>query len=299
MIEKKRRILLTGGAGFIGLTLAEHLVRRDYEVLVFSRRGASRGGGMGTFLGDVTDPEAVIEAVGVCDAVVHLAGLLGTSESMNAPERYVEVNILGSLNVFEAARLHARSCVNVSVGNYWENNPYAISKSGAERFAMMYNKELGANIVNLRLFNTYGPRQKARPARKLVPNAILAALEGKPIEVNGDGGQEIDLIYVDDVVETIEGALGWRVQDPDEIIELGTGRGVSVIEVVKTIIDLSGSSSEVLHRPMRSGEATGSRVVADVDQLLSAGMLDRPFTSLENGLQKTIAWYRETKDSTL
>ncbi|GAI46733.1 unnamed protein product, partial [marine sediment metagenome] len=155
-----------------------------------------------TFLRETfLDNDSVIEAVGHSDGVIHLAGILGTAEMMENPIEPIDVNIIGSLNVYEACRMHKKRAVYISVGHYWMNNPYAITKYADERFALMYNKERNTKITIVRAYNIYGPRQKMKPVRKIIPNFIVPALQNKDITVYGGGNQVVDMIFVEDAAE--------------------------------------------------------------------------------------------------
>lgn len=133
------------------------------------------------FYGDVRDSGAVGEAIYHSDGVIHLAGVLGTQETVKNSLSSIETNILGSLNIFESCAHHNKKGVYIVVGNYWMNNSYSITKTTAERFALMYNKKMGTKIAVVRGLNAYGARQKDKPVRKITPNFILPALKNEKI----------------------------------------------------------------------------------------------------------------------
>jgi nucleoside-diphosphate-sugar epimerase len=245
------------------------------------------------FLGDVKDEETVIEAVGYHDGVIHLAGVLGTQETLRNPRSAIEVNILGSLNVFDACRLHKKKAVYIAVGNYWMNNPYSITKTTAERFALMYNREFGTQIAVVRGLNAYGPRQKPKPVRKVVPTFVLSALRGEDIVIYGSGNQIMDMIYVTDIAEILVRALLYDHGVYSSVFEAGMGRDTTVNELAKLIVEISGSKSRVAHVEMRPGEVPDSVVKADTTSLRCLGYPPQDFVSLTEGLGKTIDWYRE------
>ena len=288
------RILVTGGSGFIGSHVVENLLTRESGVVVFERRrkGNNREG-VDMFLGDVRDTEAVIDAVGSCDGVIHLAGMLGTQETIKRAMDATEVNILGSLNVLYACRLHDIRVVLVSAGNHWMNNAYAITKSATERFGIMYRKEFGMQVAIVRGFNIYGPRQRAEPVRKVVPNFVLHALKGEDLIVYGTGNQIMDMIYVEDVAEIIVRALLGNHGASDTVIEAGMGRDTTINELAALVVRLSRSESRIRHVDMRPGEDPESVVKADVDTLRTLGFSPESLTSLEEGLRKTVEWYRD------
>ena len=292
------RILVTGGAGFIGSYVIENLIRRKFSVVNFQHATECSNKGVDVFHGDITDTGSVIEAVGLSDGVIHLAGVLGTSQ-MDNPSIPVDVNVMGSLNVFEACRMHRKKAVCISVGNYWMNNPYAITKNAAERFAFMYNRELSTQIAVVRAYNVYGPRQKMKPVRKIIPNFIVPSLLNRDIAVFGSGKQLVDMIFVEDAADILVRAL---VQDHgvyDSAIEAGSGIGVTVNQIAEAVVRRIGAPSAIEHSKMRPGEESDSRVVADIRTLEPLGMNRESLVTLENGLDVTIRWYRDNLDAVL
>jgi nucleoside-diphosphate-sugar epimerase len=286
------RILVTGGTGFIGSHVVEALQAAGHEPIVLCRTPAAAaeaawpGAWPITILGDVTDYQVVSEAVARSEGVVHLAGVLGTVESLSQPGRSVEVNVLGSLNVFDACRFYKKRCVYAGVGNGEDNNPYAISKHTAERFALMYNKEHRTRIAAVRVFNVYGERQKAEPIKKLIPTAIRAALAGEPIMVHGGGTQRNDFVYVRDVAANLVHALFHEGFDPLKTYELGSGVATSISEVVRLIVQLTKSESQVIVKPDRRPGENTALLVAKKEEWIDPAYR---FTALADGLERTIA----------
>jgi UDP-glucose 4-epimerase len=297
-------ILVTGGNGFIGRHVCDRLRALGHTPTVFDRHGSTVSPAAGfigapVFLGDTTDAAAVSEAVYHCDAVMHLAGVLGTQETITNPLPAVQTNIVGSLNVFQACALHNKRAVYIAVGNHWMNNPYSITKTTAERFALMFNKERGTKIAVVRGMNAYGPGQKAGPVRKIIPNFIIPALKGDPLTVYGDGSQVMDMIYVDDLADVLCAALLFNHGVYDSVFEAGTGTPTTVLRIAKEVIKQVGGGT-IHHVPMRPGEPDASRVLANPETL--APFLYSDFASLENGgrgfmslaggIEATIPYYR-------
>ena len=284
------RVLIYGGNGFIGRHLAERL-RRDAKIFVFDRRQASSV----NFLGDVKDAEAVTEAMLQCDRWVNLAGLLGTSELIDRAQDAVDVNITSALNVYNAALAQGKPGLQITVGNHWMNNPYSITKSTAERLALMYNRELGTDIRVVRAMNVFGPGQKARPVRKLIPNVILPALRDEEIVIYGDGSQIMDMIYATDAAEILARILLGPQPQVDEILEAGAGP-ITVNEIVLMVLGIVGKG-KVTHRPMRPGEEAKAIVeisrkgAARLNQLIDFNVY-RDCTPLYDALVQTVAWYQ-------
>lgn len=288
------KVCVTGGTGFIGGYVIEALQQRGIHPIVLDRVGdRSRWGDGVTYLyGDVRDYGTVSEAVWHSDGVIHLAAVLGTQETVIDPSPAAETNVLGSLNVFKACALRKVPAVYIGVGNHWMNNPYSISKTCAERFAFMFNKEHGTKIAVVRALNAYGPRQKAKPVRKIMPNLVLPALEGRPIEVYGDGEQVMDMIYVSDVAEVLVRALLEDHGNYESAFEAGTGRPTTVNEVAELVIKAAGSSSIISHLPMRPGEIPGSVVLGDPGTLKPLGLEPGDLVPLEVGVPVTVEAYR-------
>lgn len=284
------RVLVTGGSGFIGGYVCAELADRGYAPVVLDRQGR-RDTRHETVLGDVRDRVAMESIIGSADGVIHLAGQLGTQETVPYPYGPAETNVLGTLNVLDAAHRHDIPMVFISVGNYWMNNPYSITKHTAERFCLMFRKELDAKVSVVRALNAYGLGQKTRPVRKIIPTFVNAALAGDPIRVYGDGLQIMDMVHVRDVAHVLVRALE---ELPEGVIEAGTGRPTTVNEIARAVLDAArGSGGFVEHIPMRPGEEPGSTVLADTSKLALLGLDAEDFITLEDGLVETVAYYRD------
>jgi UDP-glucose 4-epimerase len=297
------KVLVTGASGFIGGWVVDALLARGHTVLAFDHRQAfPKRPGVEQFLGDVLDPVATSEAVGIADGVIHLSGVLGTSETIANPLPSVQTNIVGGLNLFQAIRAYKRRAAYITVGNYWFLNSYSITKTTAEQLAWMFNREHGTEIAVVRALNAYGPRQKAEPVRKIMPNLVIPALLGKPLTIYGDGEQVMDMIHVRDVADILVRALledhgqyrpdPQRNEDNPYKFEAGTGRTTTVNDVAQIVLDAVGGG-EIHHVPMRGGEPLRSIVVGNPETLrpLYAGELPA-LTRLEDGVRETIDYYR-------
>jgi nucleoside-diphosphate-sugar epimerase len=289
-------VLVTGASGFIGKHTVARLRELGNEPMQFDRHAPT------DLLGDVRDAVAVSEAVALCDGVIHVAGVLGTSETISNPSPAVETNIMGSLNVFQACRQYQKRCVYITVGNYWMHNSYSISKTTAENLAWMFNKEHGTEIAVVRALNAYGEGQKAAPVRKIMPNFVLPALRGEPLTIYGDGTQIMDMVYVKDVADILVRALtvnhGQYIYTPERVgnngvkFEAGTGRPTTVNEIAQIVLDAVGGGT-VEHVPMRGGEPEHSVVLGNPETLAPLYPEGRSsLTSLEEGVRRTVAWYR-------
>lgn len=279
-------ILVTGGTGFLGQHIVEALGAVGHASVVLGRRPfRSSIPGVKSAMSDIRDYEAVAEAVSKSDGVIHLSGLCGTELSLRYPSAFVKTNVLGSINVFDACRFFNKPCIHASVGNAERDSIYAISKYTAERLALMYSKEHGARILTVRIFNAYGEREKLRLGGKLVPTAVAAALDGRPILLYGDGQQTDDFIYAKDVAGALARAVTNHDLDPNRVWHLGTGKATTVREVAEMILRLTGSSSPItLSGRKRAGEDVTSAIADPARALVP----DYPYTPLEVGLRATI-----------
>lgn len=277
------RVLVTGGSGFIGSYVIAELRRRGHAATILDRKQRYAD----VVLGDVRDATAVDSAVKESDGVIHLAGLLGTQETIGFAQGPLETNVTGTLNVLDAVKRHKLPMVYISVGNWWMNNPYSISKHTAERLCLMYRGEFGTDVAIVRALNAYGPGQKSHPIRKVIPTMVKAALSGEPITVYGSGDQVADMIYAQDVAEILVTALECQ---PKQTVEAGTGVPTTVAQIAEAVIAVVGQG-EIERVPMRPGEEPDAVVLADTSTL--AGIKDpSELVSLEDGLCRTVEWYR-------
>lgn len=300
------KILVTGASGFIGQYVVENLIERGHSVIIFDHQDAHKPHPRGVehegaptvshFLGDTRDYTSVSEAVAISDGVIHLAGVLGTQETVNDPQPAVETNILGGLNVFQAIRHYKVPAVYIAVGNHFMNNSYSITKTTAERFAFMFNKEHGTKIAVVRGLNVYGPRQKGYPVKKIMPNLILPVLRGEETTIYGNGEQVMDMIYVEDMADILVRALLEDHGQYDKVFEAGTGELTRVNDVAAEVnyqMRALGYNPKVNHVDMRPGETENSIVVGDPKTLLPLFPMTYKieFTPLTYGIAQTIAYY--------
>ena len=291
------KVLVTGGSGFIGSHVVEELRKQEYQPVIFDHvaRGST------DYLGDIRDSTAVTEAFSSVDAFIHLAGILGTPECLQNPRPAVETNILGGLNVLEAAAQYKVPGVCIGVGNHFMQNTYSITKSTIERFVKMYNAERGTRINVVRAMNAYGPRQTpAAPygpskVRKIAPSFICRALRGDPIEMYGDGSQVSDMVYVTDVAKALVRAMNYATLSGgafDRVVEVGPKEHNTVRQIAETVKEITGSTSEIVSLPPRPGEQNGAVVCADTSTLKLVGMRAKDLVPLREGLEKAVQYYR-------
>lgn len=307
-MSKLTKVLVTGGAGFIGSYVVERLLSDGLEVVILDHTAEEYyrptvatkwSHKVSHFLGDVRDEVAVTEAMAHVDGFIHLAGVLGTQETIANPRPAILTNITAGLNVLEAAVQYGVPGVNIAVGNHWENNPYSISKSTVERLVSMYRQYRGAQVSTVRALNAYGPRQSvAEPygtskVRKIMPSFIARALKGDPIEVYGDGNQIMDMIYVSDVADFLVDALHHTVEHGplDSVLEAGTGADTTVSEIAHRVVEEVGGGI-INHLPLRAGETPGAVVKADIATHALIYPNGKELVSLEDGIRRTVAYYR-------
>ncbi|SDZ41202.1 NAD-dependent epimerase/dehydratase family protein [Herbiconiux ginsengi] len=297
-------VLITGGAGFIGSNLARFLTATGGDrVTVFDDFSVGDirnfdGLDVDVVSGSVLDQGAVTAAIADVDAVVHLAALNSVAQSMDAPHRFHDTNVTGTLNVLEAARQNGglHTVVASSSSVYGRDpsaltlapiSPYAVGKLAVENYATTWSEAFGLPVLTLRFFNVFGPRQRQHgmyPA--VVPSFVDAALDGRTIEVFGSGRQTRDFVYVDTVCSVIAGALAGRVATPRPI-DVGNGRSTSLLELVAVLQDVVGRPLEVRHLAERPGDVAESLAqVAALDALFP----DRLTFSLEDAVRTTIEW---------
>jgi UDP-glucose 4-epimerase len=225
---------------------------------------------------------------------------LGTQETIANPRPAAETNIIGGLNILQAAAQYNVPGVNIAVGNYWMDNTYSITKTTVERFCNMFRVELGLPVTVVRAMNAFGPGQiPAAPygpskVRKIIPAFVCRALNGDPVEVYGDGSQIMDMVYVTDVAETLVAALKYTEENGPIAtpIQCGTGRPTTVKEIAQAVIDAVGEG-ELKYLPMRPGEPEHSIVLADPETMLPVGINVDNFISLEDGVKSAVEYFRD------
>ena len=312
-----KRILITGGAGFIGTTLARRLVEEN-EVVAFDNlhRDALSGTDLTehpsfTFVqGDVLDLGALTEAVAGITHVVHAAGIAGVDTVLRSPVRTMRVNIIGTYNALEAALASAdtverliefstsevfgQKAFNVdesqvtTIGSVGEARwAYAVSKLAGEHMTHAYHAELGLPTVSVRPFNVFGPGQIGGGAIRAF---IEGALAGEDLAIHGDGSQIRAWTYVDDMVD---GAL-LALEHPravGESFNIGNARSVvTITDLAGRIKRLTGCPGEIVYQPLHYTDV--ELRVPNVDKARDLLGFEAQ-VDLDEGLQRTIAWYRE------
>ena len=296
------KVLVTGGMGFIGRYVVEELLENNHTPIIFDnhrRLAKEYPDGVEVFQGDIMDDVAVTEAMAHCDSWIHLAAVLGTQETIKNPRPAAKSNLIGGLNILEAAAQYNLPGTYIAVGNHWMNNTYSITKTMIERFIDMYNRNRGTKVNIVRVVNAYGPRQLAAEpygcgkVRKITPAFACRALLGQPIEVYGDGKQVSDMVYVGDVAKALVKATEKAVAGVvfPHPVEVGPSENMSVGEIAQLINEIAGGKSEIVNLPMRPGENVGDRVTADNSTLALVEMDPQDLVPLREGMEKTVAYF--------
>lgn len=300
------KILITGGAGFIGSHLAEELIIQANQVVVYDNL---RTGNLKNLInlpvalvkGDVLDYQSLTKAMHGCEIVFHLAALTSVVESMGNIEEYVSVNLHGTLNVLKAAKENQVNKIIFasSAAVYGDSpelpkteamqlnpkSPYAITKLDSEYYCGLYNEYYNLPTVCGRFFNVFGERQAPdSPYAAAIPLFISSCLKSDPVKIYGDGTQVRDFIYVKDLVK----AFILLMEKGTGVFNIGYGKQVTINSVVKLIKDYLNSRSEICFTDERPGEIKNS--FSSIDKLVSLGF--KPKFSFENGLFRTIEYYK-------
>jgi UDP-glucose 4-epimerase len=297
--------LITGAAGFLGSTLANHLAREGHEVRGLDDLSTGDPQALSPDVhftrGDVADRPKLWTLLQEVDCVYHLAARVYVPESILYPREYNAVNVGGTVSLMEAMRdVGVRRVVLVSSGAVYgeqkdqpvretalpdPRSPYAVSKLAAEFYVRTIGRLWGIETVALRVFNAYGPGQHLPPANPpVVPYFLRQALRGGTLVVHNDGSQTRDYVYVDDAVSGLVAASTAPGID-SLVINVGSGTETSVRELVRLALDVTNSKAEVIYNP-RSGGGV-SRMCADLT-LAEKKLNYRPSISLEDGLRLTL-----------
>ena len=303
------KVLVTGGAGFIGSHVVDALVAAGHDVVVVDDLSTGRRENVHPKARlvelDVTDPRLVDLVRDERPAAVsHHAAQMDVRRSVADPLFDARTNILGTINLLEGARrANVRRVLFVSSGGavYGEQevfpapeshptnpvSPYGVSKRAGELYALFYQAEYHIPFVALRYANVYGPRQDPHGEAGVVAIFTGRMLRGEPVTVNGDGCQTRDYVYVEDVARANLLALTSRATGP---FNIGTGIETDVNTLARLLLAATGSRSPVRHGEAKPGEQRRSVV----DPRRAAAELGwRPEVSLAEGLERTVAWFRE------
>jgi len=309
------RVVVTGGAGFIGANLCARLRERRHDAVALddlSTGSRSNLNGVEAQLveGSILDAGLLDDVLAGANSVVHLAARPSVPRSIADPMASHLVNATGTMQVLEAVRRidsgHRPSIVVASSSSVYGANPtlpkredlaarplspYAASKLATESYTLAYGHSFGLDVLAFRFFNVFGPLQAAGHAyAAVIPAFVDAALAGRPLPVHGDGTQSRDFTYVDTVADIIIDAIQRRVTSADPV-NLAYGTRHSLLEVIGQLESILGESVKLEHQPSRAGDVPHSQ--AD-SSLLRSLFPDTDPVPFQKGLTATVDWFRST-----
>ena len=315
------KCLVTGGAGFIGSHIVQHLLDSDQEVVCLDNFDLTysietKKANIAPFFahdnfefvqGDILDRGLVKKITSDVEYIFHEAALVSVVESMNDPQKTIEINTIGTLNILEASRMNniKKVVLASSAAVYGDSpilmkkedlipvpkSPYAISKLDCEYASRIYYQEYGLKTTTLRYFNVYGPRQDVTsPYAAVMPIFIEKALKNEDLIIYGDGLQTRDFIFVKDVVQANELVMS---KGDGMTFNVASGRANSIKELADKIIELTGSKSNIVHREPRKGDIKHS--LADISKIKNIGF--KPEFDIEIGLGETVEWFISSSNS--
>ncbi len=304
---KNTRILVTGGAGFIGSNIVGELVRRGNDVTVLDNLSSGYRTNLDPFPSvrlleeDIRDPEAVEEAVEGNDVIFHLAASVGNKRSIEDSVTDASVNVIGTLNLLEAARKHGvrKIITSSSAGIFGElktlpiredhpvepDSPYGCTKLCEEKLSLVYAKLYSMEVICLRYFNVYGPNQRFDAYGNAIPIFVFRMLRGEPVYIYGDGEQTRDFVHVADVVRAnLQAAESTGISGA---FNIASGTRITVNRLVQLILKYGEGSSRVEYIGKRPGDVMHS--LADISMAREAFGYS-PVVAIEAGLRDYIAW---------
>lgn len=301
------KIIVTGGAGFIGSHVVKHLVGKEYKLVVIDDLSTSSIDSIKSILGKIVfvyesilNTDRIEEYFKETDILIHLAAIPSVEESIKNPIKVFQVNTLGTMSLLDLARKYniGRFIYISSAAVYGnpvytpidEDHPckpisiYGISKYSSELLVLNYYRNYGLKCTILRLFNVYGPGMKNGVIYHFIKNMLL----NRDIVIYGNGEQTRDFIYVEDVSEAIYYAIR---ESRDNVYNIGSGQAKSIKQLFNEIKTMTGSSVKQVYETNRLGDIKHS--VADIRKAVNE-LGWRPRTSLKEGLRKTINYFKQT-----
>ena len=291
-----RKILITGGAGFIGTHIYKLLKQKGIQVIIFDKKLNSQD--------DLLNKNSLLKALKGEDAVIHMASLIEVGESVKYPFKFAENNILGSVNLLQCMKeVGVKKIIFSSSACVYGNpeklpikedaklksaNPYGASKISVESFCETYHNLYGFDVVILRYFNPYGPGENHQPETHAIPNFIKAALAKKPIPLFWKGEQIRDFIYVEDLAVAHIAPLKLK---GFHIFNVGTEKGIKLIDVVNKLSDILGYKLKINDLGNRLGDVPANFASS---KGLQKATNWQPKFNLDQGLRLTVDWFSST-----
>ena len=316
-----KNILITGGAGFIGSTLADSLIKENNKIIVIDNfcdfydprlkerniKEIINNPNYKLYRDDIRDRSAIknIFAENEIDVVVHLAAMAGVRPSIDNPILYQEVNCVGTQNILEEMKNHnVKNLVMASSSSVYGNckevpfkedfivdyaiSPYAATKKANEVMTHVYHELYKMNVIMLRFFTVYGPRQRPDLA---ISKFTKLMLNSESIPMFGDGSTSRDYTYVDDIIDGIKKSIKYVENNKDvyEILNLGNSSPISLIEMIEVIGNTIGVTPSINQLPMQMGDV--EKTYADISK--AQKLIEyNPKTSFEEGIKKFVDWYK-------
>jgi UDP-glucose 4-epimerase len=304
-----KKVVITGGAGFIGSNLAEYWVNQNAEVHVIDnlRSGFEHNlnelPGVVFHQGSITDRDLVFNVLRGKDYVFHLAAMISVSESIIKPVECVEINVNGLLNVLEASQEFGirKIVLSSSAAIYGDNpvspkttdmkpepkSPYGITKLDGEYYLKMFNEIYGLGAISLRYFNVFGPKQDPKSQYSAaIPIFVDKAMKNETIIIYGDGEQTRDFIFVKDVVNA--NVLAAQNENVNGVFNVATGRAISINQIARMVINETNSKSKIIYKEERAGDIKHS--LASINETTEQ-LNFKPSYDLETGLKETIDYF--------
>jgi dTDP-glucose 4,6-dehydratase len=310
------RLLVTGGAGFIGSAFVRRTLQRHPDVRITVLDKLTYAGNLANLepvandpryrfvLGDINDPAIVDEVAADVDAIVNFAAESHVDRSIEEPDAFIQTDVHGTFTLLEAARRHGHERYlqistdevygNVPTGSSLEadplrpRSPYSASKAGGDLLVQAYATTYDLPALITRASNNYGAYQYPE---KMIPLFVTNALDGEPLPLYGDGLQIRDWLYVDDHCDAIELVL--ERGEPGEVYNVGGGNELTNIDLTRRILELTGRDMALVRRvPDRPGH--DRRYSVDCSKLRALGW--RPAHAFDDGIAETVTWYREHPD---
>ncbi|MBI4036769.1 UDP-glucose 4-epimerase GalE [Candidatus Daviesbacteria bacterium] len=301
------KILIAGGAGFIGNHISKLLLDQGHEVLIFdnlSRSDTKYLSPKALFIkGDINDNNLLEKCLKGIDWVIHLAQFLDVEESVQAPQLYLQNNVLGTFNLLECMKkagvgkivFSSSACVygNPRKLPLLENvvlapaNPYGACKVAVEALLSSFHSQQGFDVVILRYFNPFGPMENHIPETHVIPKFIKAALLKKPMPLYWKGKQVRDFIYIEDLARAHTDVFELKGY---QVFNIGTEKGVKIADIVKILSDILGYKLEVDDLGQRAGDVMAN-YASSAKFKKATGW--KPRYTLKEGLAKTIDWFKE------
>lgn len=301
------RILITGGAGFIGHHLMDHLKsqRPEHEVRAIDNFfHPCKAPHDGVEYADIRYYEQIEKHVEWADIIFHLAAQIHVDRSIDFPGETIDINVTGTKNILEAVRKYDKKMIFASTSEVYGTalmplisedhplngqSPYAASKIAGDRLCKAYHDTFGTRVIILRNFNVFGEWQNDTSYGSVISIFTRQALKHAPLTIFGDGTQERDYMHVKDAVRAYTACL-W-LEEYGVPLNMGSGKAIQIGELARLIWEITASKSAILFAAPRKGEVM--RLCADITKARSLGII--PETNFSNDLAKYIAWYASTQ----